>query len=59
MAYNPQSMAGVDNTKKLDKVKADKMRELHASGVSRAELVSMFGVGTTAVASVINNLSWT
>ena len=56
---NPQSMNGVDNSKKLDKAKADKMRELHATGISRAELRSMFGVSTTAVASVINNLSWT
>jgi len=56
---NPQSMDGVDNSKKLDKVKADKMRELHAVGVTRAELKAMFGVSTTAVASVINNLSWT
>lgn len=56
---NPQSMAGVDNSKKLDKERADKMRELHATGISRAELRAMFGVSTTAVASVINNLSWT
>ncbi len=55
---NPQSMVGMDNTRKLDKEKAEKMRELHATGVSRYELKSMFGVSTTAVASVINNLSW-
>lgn len=55
----PQSMAGIDNTRKLDQTKADKLRELRASGVSRADLATMFGVSKTAVTSVINMQSWT